>query len=436
FFLNTITYDLFGPKTAGAWGTAKSLVGPAGVNGADGADGVDGINGTNGTDGVDGVDGADGADGLDGKTILNGTVDPTSTDGVDGDFFLNTITYDLFGPKTAGAWGSATSMIGPDGQDGKTIISGTSDPTSGDGVDGDYFINTSTLDFFGPKTSGAWGVGNSIQGNGINIHDSDNDTWVSTDLSGSDDDIIRFQTGGNEVIRINDETLEFTNSTSSVLIGESAGLSNAGSENIAVGAYALESITSGSSNVVMGYQAGQKLTTQTGNVLIGHRAGKNLTQSNRLYIHNGPGGNPLIYGEFDNSFVKIGGDLQATSVTETSDRRFKKDITPLNNALSSVLQLEGKRYQWDLNNVANRPFKAGDQIGFIAQEVQKIFPELVKTDSEGYLSMNYSQLTPVLVEAIKEQQTQIDTLNKEVEDLKQKVELLLKAMEKKEDKND
>ncbi|NVK86358.1 MAG: hypothetical protein HWE21_18665, partial [Cytophagia bacterium] len=191
FFLNTITYDLFGPKTAGAWGTAKSLVGPAGANGADGADGVDGINGTNGTDGIDG---ADGADGLDGKTVLNGTIDPTSTDGVDGDFFLNTITYDLFGPKTAGVWGTAKSLVGPagangadgadgingtngtdgvdgvdgadgtDGLDGKTILNGTTDPNSTDGVDGDFYLNTITYDLFGPKTAGVWGSAKSLVG--------------------------------------------------------------------------------------------------------------------------------------------------------------------------------------------------------------------------------------------------------------------------------
>ena len=68
-----------------------------GANGADGSDGADGANGTNGTNGTNGSNGADG------NTILNGTSDPTS-EGVDGDFFLNTDTNVLFGPKASGSW--------------------------------------------------------------------------------------------------------------------------------------------------------------------------------------------------------------------------------------------------------------------------------------------------------------------------------------------
>ena len=56
----------------------------------------------------------DGAPGADGKTLRNGTVDPTS-EGVDGDFYINTTSNEIFGPKTGGAWGTGTSLIGPAG---------------------------------------------------------------------------------------------------------------------------------------------------------------------------------------------------------------------------------------------------------------------------------------------------------------------------------
>lgn len=57
------------------------------------------------------------------------------------------------------------------------------------------------------------------------------------------------------------------------------------------------------------------------------------------------------------------------------------------------------------------------QTGVIAQELQKLFPELVKEDKEGMLSVNYSGLIPVLIESIKDQQNQIDELKKLVMEL-------------------
>ena len=115
-----------------------------------------------------------GGTGADGKTVLNGTVDPT-TEGVDGDFYINTTSYQIFGPKTGGAWGAGTDLIGPagadgatgpagaDGADGLTVLNGTVDPTT-EGVDGDFYINTSAHTIFGPKTAGAWGSGTSLVG--------------------------------------------------------------------------------------------------------------------------------------------------------------------------------------------------------------------------------------------------------------------------------
>ena len=60
----------------------------------------------------------------------------------------------------------------------------------------------------------------------------------------------------------------------------------------------------------------------------------------------------------------------------------------------------------------------GNDIGFIAQELEIIYPELVKTGSNGYKSVDYSKLTPILVEAIKAQQAQIDALKTENGSLK------------------
>lgn len=82
--------------------------------GPTGATGAQGIQGDQGIQGIQGVAGADG------KTVLNGTGVPSAGLGVDGDFFIDTAADDIYGPKTAGVWGSATSLIGPTGAAGAT----------------------------------------------------------------------------------------------------------------------------------------------------------------------------------------------------------------------------------------------------------------------------------------------------------------------------
>ena len=109
-----------------------------------------------------------GQSGNNGNTILNAAVDPASTDGSIGDFFINTATSKLFGPKTAGGWPAGVFLIGNQGftgRDGRTILNGTGDPTAFDGSDRDFYINTTTNTLFGPKIAGAWpAVGVSLVG--------------------------------------------------------------------------------------------------------------------------------------------------------------------------------------------------------------------------------------------------------------------------------
>jgi Chaperone of endosialidase len=114
----------------------------------------------------------------------------------------------------------------------------------------------------------------------------------------------------------------------------------------------------------------------------------------------------------------VNGTVYATSFTPASDGRLKKDIEPLQNSLSKVLALKGVSFDWNTASFPDRNFPAGKQIGFIAQDVQKVVPEVVSTGTDGYEALDYDKLTAVLVEAIKEQQAQIDELKAEVESLK------------------
>ena len=113
--------------------------GPEGPQGDPGPEGPQGDPGPEGPEGPEGPQGDPGNDGSDGNTILNGSGAPGGGVGVDGDFYIDTTNDEIYGPKTGGVWGSGTSLIGPtgpagadgaDGADGHTIIfavTGTTD---------------------------------------------------------------------------------------------------------------------------------------------------------------------------------------------------------------------------------------------------------------------------------------------------------------------
>ena len=139
-----------------------SLVGPAGPTGATGATGATGPKGdtgdtgpagATGATGASGADGADGADGQDGKTILSGTAAPT-TEGVDGDFYIRTTTNFIYGPKAGGTWPAGVSLAGPQGPAGAPGADGAdgADGTTGIGVPaggtaGQVLTKTSATDY-------------------------------------------------------------------------------------------------------------------------------------------------------------------------------------------------------------------------------------------------------------------------------------------------
>jgi hypothetical protein len=119
-------------------------------------------------------------------------------------------------------------------------------------------------------------------------------------------------------------------------------------------------------------------------------------------------GRLLVYGEGD----ATGGFFQ------TSDARFKANVTTLTNALDAVLHLRGVSYDWKRDAFKERNFPAGRQVGFIAQEVEPVLPQVVHTDRDGYKAVNYSGVVPVLVEAMKQQQAQIQAQQKQIDALK------------------
>jgi hypothetical protein len=112
-----------------------------------------------------------------------------------------------------------------------------------------------------------------------------------------------------------------------------------------------------------------------------------------------------------NYTLHVNGTAYCTSgAWSGSDARWKQNIQPLQGALAKILQLQGVSYEWRRQEFPDRGFEPGFQLGFIAQQVEPILPEVVHTDAEGYKAIAYEKLTPVLTEAIKEQQNQIEAL--------------------------
>jgi hypothetical protein len=108
--------------------------------------------------------------------------------------------------------------------------------------------------------------------------------------------------------------------------------------------------------------------------------------------------------------ITANGQVRATSYANLSDARFKANVRPLTSALAGVLALRGVRYEWNALGVQCGGTAGAPQVGVLAQEVEAIYPELVSTDAQGYKAVNYAQLTPVLLEAIKELKAENDAL--------------------------
>lgn len=250
-----------------------------------------------------------------------------------------------------------------------------------------------------------------------------------------------------------------------IFIGNQSGFSNIGdgggngSFNTFLGVESGNKNISGSSNTFLGYQSGSYNTTGIDNTYIGRWAGAGnppatpgCNGSYNVFIGSEAGRfeqgsyklcidarntpvyqSPLIYGEFDTRRVVISGDNNDNPLNYTfyvngtaggdfpwnnlSDKRLKKNINTIPDALNKVMALRGVSYEWkDPESIIT-----GTQIGFIAQEAEKVIPEVVTTTGD-YYSMSYAPITALLVEAIKEQQKIIDELKNDNNQLRSEVD--------------
>jgi len=108
----------------------------------------------------------------------------------------------------------------------------------------------------------------------------------------------------------------------------------------------------------------------------------------------------------------VQGNLNANGTVYNSDIRYKKNIATINNSLDKVLKLRGVVYEMRTDEFPTYSFNKGQQMGLIAQEVESIVPEVVSTNDDGYKSVDYAKLVPLLIESIKAQQKEIEELKR------------------------
>lgn len=131
--------------------------------------------------------------------------------------------------------------------------------------------------------------------------------------------------------------------------------------------------------------------------------------------------------------LTVAGNVLANNIAVPSSGRFKHNVAPMTDALDKLLKLEGVSFDWNPDFAKDRPGREHD-IGFVAEDVAKVFPEVVFYDAEGKVTgMDYSRLTAVAIQAIKQQQAKFaaelakrDAQNAELKARLDRLEQLLK----------
>jgi hypothetical protein len=242
--------------------------------------------------------------------------------------------------------------------------------------------------------------------------------------------------GGNDNVALGSLALFRSTGNNNLAFGyRSMDFSTSGNENIAIGTLTLFNST-GSGNVAMGQNAGQGILAAGNNVAIGASSDVLLNAERAVaigYQAKVSQHDAILLGDANNAAVKVGigtatptaklhvvgdvlvtGNVTAANVASPSDQRLKTNITPITDALTAISKLEGVSYFWKKDD----PENAKKQFGLIAQELEKVIPELVQTNADGFKTVNYMSLIPFLLEAIKDQQSEIANLKHQNDSLK------------------
>jgi hypothetical protein len=207
-------------------------------------------------------------------------------------------------------------------------------------------------------------------------------------------------------------------------LGFQAGWRLTGFRNTAIGSGTLDSAT-GSTNTAIGAEAAS-LSTRSMSTAIG--AGVVISNSNTIIM--GTTATNVGVGTYTPAYrLQVNGRLAGNTAYSTiSDGRLKETVQPVQQALDNIKALRSITFHWN-QEAAGRFGLNTDSLrhyGFIAQEVEKILPQVVLTDTSPFQvkSIAYADIIPVLTEAMKQQQAQMEHLQKEKETARQRIKLL------------
>jgi hypothetical protein len=198
-----------------------------------------------------------------------------------------------------------------------------------------------------------------------------------------------------------------TTGTANTASGVSALFANTtGIFNTAIGGYALSSNTKGGYNIAVGYGAGQNNTTGSNNIEIGNSGASTDTGDIRIGTAGSQTATFLagIYGTTVSGvevFVNANGQLG----TFTSSRRYKNDIKDMGDVSAKLMQLRPVTFRYK-DSAEKGPHAL--QYGLIAEEVAKVYPDLVQFDKQGRpYTVNYHLLTPMLLNELQKEQRRL-----------------------------
>jgi len=198
------------------------------------------------------------------------------------------------------------------------------------------------------------------------------------------------------------------------------------SNNTAVGYNAGYSITTGGNNTILGQNSGFTLTTGTGCTYLGYNVGASSSSAtNELAIATQSG----TVGKGSNTgYINSGGGMyqgnNSTLWSITSDQRLKKNIIDNTDGLNKITAIQVRNFEYRTKDEITElePQNAidikGVQLGAIAQELQAILPDCVKTESTGVMSVDASNLTWYLINAVKELNAKLEAQALEIATLK------------------
>jgi len=146
-------------------------------------------------------------------------------------------------------------------------------------------------------------------------------------------------------------------------------------------------------------------------------AARNVDLNGKNLVFSGNGSVGIGTVPSASAKLDVAGTIKASAIDYNSDERLKQNITDIDLSEGSLLKLRPVTYFW---NEAGKK-KGGNvqlQYGLIAQEVEKFLPNIVSTDHEGYKSVNYNELIPLLLKTVQEQDKKIGELQREMQLMK------------------